>query len=611
MKNLYVVIATALFIAHAASTAKAQWDTQAVTFQPGWNAVYLMVQPEPNRPEDVFVGVPIKSVWMWSQRFSNVQFIVDPNELIPKQPGWLSYFPSDSQHPSVNNLHAIHGGRAYLVELSGDEPVELQVKGKPVVRPIDWIADSVNLVGFHVDTVSPPTFDSFLASVSSAHAGQAIYTLDRDGRWQQLSNPGTRTIERGRAYGVFCRGASDFNGPIRVGLERSDGIHFGRALTEQTVRIQNITGEDRTVTLNATPSQTTPGGIDTPLLAGAVPLSYWAQDVVDGKLSVEWRHLSNPLSRTLASGEQWAVRLAVRRADMEPFEPTGDGGEPLYQSLLEISDTLGTRRVVPVTSRGFSQSVNQPVPIPSRLTAGAALQARPDRSGLWVGSVAIRAVSQPSHETDPDIPRPASTEAQFRLIIHVDSEGKASLLQQVLLMWKDGTRDGDGVVVEPGREVLVTDDSLTDNFSGAALRDGLPVARRISSVAFGFKDPIEMIGAFGLDGDVLTGEVITGYNDPLSPFLHRYHPDHDNLNRRFDTDSPLPEGEESFTIRRAISLHFQEQDPEGLVLSGAGDRQVGGVYRETIHGVHKDPIYVEGIFRMHHASRVARLNSGL
>ena len=117
-----------------------------------------------------------------------------------------------------------------------------------------------------------------------------------------------------------------------------------------------------------------------------------------------------------------------------------------------------------------------------------------------------------------------------------------------------------------------------------------------------------MTGTFG--GDSLNATVLLDYNDPLNPFKHRYHPDHDNL----DENTPqnlLPNGQESFDIARSISLQFTDTDPDGLAVAGWGDNQMGGHYLETINGLHKQPIVMSGTFRLQQASRVGLLNDGL
>ena len=58
-------------------------------------------------------------------------------------------------------------------------------------------------------------------------------------------------------------------------------------------------------------------------------------------------------------------------------------------------------------------------------------------------------------------------------------------------------------------------------------------------------------------------------------------------------------------------MQFTAVDPEHLQLAGWGSSQLGGTYRETIIGLHKSRLYLEGTFRLHLASNVALLNDGL
>src|SRR5262249_15954638 len=160
-------------------------------------------------------------------------------------------------------------------------------------------------------------------------------------------------------------------------------------------------------------------------------------------------------------------------------------------------------------------------------------------------------------------------------------------------------------VNQPGRYVLVTDDRLIPGFSGAALRDGQRVARRFSSTGFAFRSPLGMSGTgdFGAGGSVFSCTTVLDFDDPLNPFKHPYHPDHDNLDDRYA--QKLPEGVESFTVTRQIQLQFTAADPDGLTIAGWGDNQLGGVYRETLTGLHTSALYLQGTFRLQQASRVA------
>ncbi len=190
-------------------------------------------------------------------------------------------------------------------------------------------------------------------------------------------------------------------------------------------------------------------------------------------------------------------------------------------------------------------------------------------------------------------------------------------------MWRAGTYKpaGDGstnrILDEPGRFVLLTDESRIAEFTGASLRDGQSVGRRFSSAAFGFREPIPLTGTgeFGADQATFGGAVLVGYDDPLNPFVHVYHPDHNNLNDRREplavrTDARGRSTSESFDVTREISLGFTAGDPDQLTMAGWGDSQLGGVYRERILGLHKNDLYLQGTFRLHRASEVPVLNDG-
>ena len=59
---------------------------------------------------------------------------------------------------------------------------------------------------------------------------------------------------------------------------------------------------------------------------------------------------------------------------------------------------------------------------------------------------------------------------------------------------------------------------------------------------------------------------------------------------------------------RNVQLEFTPNDPNGFQFPGWGDPQLGGNYHEAITGLHRNPIHVEGTFRLFQASRVGVLN---
>lgn len=573
-----------LLVIFTGMPALAQWTSQTIHLRPGWNAVFLEVQPDPNNCDILFRDIPVDSVWMWNHRFSTVQYIQDPDTLVPKQPEWLIYVPPSLPGSSVTNLFTLQGGRTYLIKLSGANPVDWQVVGRPVVRYIDWIADSFNLIGFWLDSASPPTFAEFFAP-STGHAGQEIYRLNDTDQWERIE-PATSRLRRGEAYWVYCQGTSTYSGQLEVTFEQGQGVDFGLGMMEQTLRLRNESETSSVVTLRLLPSLEPVGA--TPALAGPVPLSYWRSEG-NNITAAGWEPFHGALSILIDPKTEVPLRLEVRRRDMD------NRLAGLYQSLLEVSDQSGSNFLLPVTAEGRQPGI-------ARYISGA------ENAGLWVGMVAVNKVSQPA--LAPNEAVSTASEFQFRIIVHVDQTGQVRLLQQVVLMWKDGTYKPDpddlqhNIVDEPGRFVLITDHDLLSNFSGAALRDGKSVGRRISSAAFALDQPEEMDGTFAI-GEIISTALILGYNHPLNPFKHTYHPDHDNKDERF---RDLDEEVESFTVKREIDLEFTGEDPDGLEIAGYGDRHMGGVYIETISGIHKQPIKVKGTFRLHQVSRVQELN---
>lgn len=578
--------------------APAQWRQQTMELRPGWNAVYLEVQPEPAGSDALFAGLPVESVWTWNRSGASAEFIQDPTQLIVGQEDWLTYLPP--QHPAAGQttLHALSGGRAYLVRiLDGAAAFPWTVTGRPVLRPPAWVPDSWTLTGFAVREANPPSIRDLLAG-SSAHAGQPILRLGTAGRWEPVP-AANAPMRPGEAFWVRTAGASDFGGPVEVRLTDRTGLLFGGDLVEQEILIVNRSAQSRAVTVAPAASAGAPAG-QTPV-AGPVPLSYRVAGSGAGEPA--WQPWSEALQRTLAAGETWRLRIAVRRRDL----PATGGASALFQSLLVVTDAGGGRWTIPVSAARAGVAGGTAL---GTAQGGAATF---DRAGLWVGSARIEAVNQPSHPGNPALPRPTPAVFEFRLLVHVDGEGRARLLQKVLQMHQpptyrpDPENPGRRIVDEPGRTVLLTDDGLASQYTGSAVRDGRVVGRRLSSAAFGTGIPVLLSGgAFGTG--TLTGEVVVEHDDPLNPFVHRYHPDHDNLTERFD--APLPEGRESFRVARTVTLEFTGDDPEGLPWAGWGDLHLGGRYRERIEGLHRHPLQVSGTFRLQRASAVPVLNDG-
>lgn len=601
----------------SAAPARAQWTSQTIQLRPGWNAIYLEVQPEPQACDALFAGLPVESAWRFNRKQAAVQFIDDPNALLPNQPDWLTWLPPSHPLAFRSQLFILEGGRPYLIKLADSAaPLDWTVRGVPVLRRPDWLSDSLNFVGFGLPVSNPPTFQVFFTNAPGL-ATNPVYRLT-NGIWVRVLNPATTPMRRGESFCIRSTGLSDFSGPLEVQLNRRVGITFGRALVEESFRIRNpSTNLARTIVVRQLPSESPPSP-DHPALAGSVPLSYWQDDAVNKRST--WANFASPLVfPDVPAGGSVEIRLAVRRRDMPPFDPPPGVSAALYQSLLEVADAAGTTRaLIPVSAEGMQAgSAGAGYRAFGSGSLGAAPATPSPYAGLWIGNASIEQVSTP---TDP-VAKPVAAAFPFRILMHVDGNGQALFLQRIIQMWKPGTYKpaGDGttnrVIDQPGRLVLYTDESrVPPGLTGAALVDGEAVARKFSSAAFGFRDPIPMTGNFGADGNMLLCDVLLDYDDPLNPFRHAYHPDHDNLD---DRSAPLTvrtnaTGQrfttESYSVTRQIELTFQSQDPENRALAGWGDKQVGGVYQETITGLHSASIVLRGTFRLQLACEVPTLN---
>ena len=168
-------------------------------------------------------------------------------------------------------------------------------------------------------------------------------------------------------------------------------------------------------------------------------------------------------------------------------------------------------------------------------------------------------------------------------------------------------------------QLILFDNMPSDgNWSGVALRDGQPVGRRISSAAFGFDKKQVLTGNFAEDGQLAVtfsiekqvkdndDKVIDG-GSPLHPFQHRMHSRHGILTD--NPDNPLSR----FRIQRKILMKFNTSLDASL-LTGIptiewGGTAMGGDYKETIEGLQKLPIDIEGYFVLHKVSKAINLQS--
>ena len=98
-----------------------------------------------------------------------------------------------------------------------------------------------------------------------------------------------------------------------------------------------------------------------------------------------------------------------------------------------------------------------------------------------------------------------------------------------------------------------------------------------------------------------------GYDHPLNPDLHGAHPDHDNLDDRYE--NKLPEGVEAATIERVFRLSVARPSSPRDYTPEWSTARIAGDFSEAITGVHRRELKTGGrffLFRLSNVERVER-----
>jgi hypothetical protein len=171
------------------------------------------------------------------------------------------------------------------------------------------------------------------------------------------------------------------------------------------------------------------------------------------------------------------------------------------------------------------------------------------------------------------------------MIVHVDASGAARLLSQVFL------------------------GPLTSGLTGITTRESLlhpdrkAEAMRLVSSQMPLDRVLSGSGSLAV-GSTLAYQVVLPFDDPTNPFVHQYHPDHDNRDANL---LPLTAGVESYNITRECSFEFTETPPDGSSVTGWGTSVYGGNYSEIIKGLNKSSqnLTTSGTFLFRRLSEIA------
>lgn len=671
--------AAAALLALATIRARAQWEAETFSLQPGWTAIYLNVDASYDTIDHI-VGSdsnnPIQEIWRWNSPNVAGQFVTSPETPSTPSSEWTTW---SRGNPAGSSLTALTGNSAYLVRLKGGVTATYtwNLLGKPVPPSYQWKTTqpngvALNFVGFSTPAAAPPTLSSFFAPSGGINVGETVFLYQggdltnnpiSSADWDVTALP----LTRGQAQWVSFN-QTPYAGPFAVALSGSSGLDFGDSGRQLTFHIQNRSTATLAINIQLIPSARDPlqgTNLTVPplLLRGPInslaSLTYGYTDLGSGA--------NVPLPTLAASGSPGAdlqVVLGLNRFAMT----NGNSGE-LFAGILRLTDTAGLLQVdLPVSAvksttaglwvgnatitsvaptvtnfyvstlvndasnvlsrLGLTNSPGQiPIvlqmagltnqlsfvtnqiviltnyatngttyPVFTNVIYGAAnyVQDLPALLGAYdqallaafnsstnadrvltnyqvdaaSGRIVASVGNQSPYLAAPPVPQANSGVASpftFRLIVHNDASGVATLLQRVYI----------GADASSNSIVCTTQRRLNSNLMVAA--------RRISTADLPYTDDnsgwTNSIGALQVGEPNLSFDVSLAFDDQESnPFLHTYHPDHDNLDPTFQT--PLPQGQESYGIERSIVLSLAGNPTADF--QSLTSAALSGAYHETI-----------------------------
>jgi hypothetical protein len=429
------------------------------------------------------------------------------------------------------------------------------------------------------------------------------YGVTADNEKQRLGN-NVRATDASKAVWLETptnmNGTVTFTGPFLLSLGNSaqtlawtDDASLVRTLT-----IKNISAEDRVLKIYRASSLTPPTGQGT--MAGNVALLRETTDWSGGFANTIYVPFLNDATSTfstnLAAGATFELRLKPDTSRMAASEGN-------YMGILEISDKGSTLS-------GESRPEGTCLYRVGAFAAGSKSDVSA-KAGLWVGTVVLaqvnraKTLSSAEPEWGANNLFTAPHQFQFRLLVHVDNEGNAKLLKQAFTAMPTAS----------GETYL-----LADRETAIAFRGEYPggTIRRTASANFPFMAPLALTGgSFATGGDTVSATFTQEYDDKTNPFVHAFHPQHDNIEFNNQKPSKLGDGDEgrgeyeSWGVTREVSLTFAADDPVGANVEW--NRTVtGGIYEETVSGLtgQGKPILTRGAFRLTKVNDVKTIKSG-
>jgi hypothetical protein len=587
MKQLFAIL---LALAAFGQAAQAQWYTKTYNLAAGWNGIWLSGDASYTTVGELFGGtlasgsLAVSEVWRWNPNPDQTQFIQNPSTPTTTSDEWTVW----KRDGSESKLTRMVGNSSYLIRTNG--PTSVSIKMKAITPSTTWLLSGANFLGFPALSGGGVMSTFFSSMISGGNKGLPTGTKVYKYVGGELSatNPiqvsvASERVDPDTAYWFNYGTVSDFEGPLEYELPSGNGLAFGRTLPTQLLGITNRSSSAVTLTFALVQSDTNPPG--QPAFLGAVPLVQRTfSPVTNSPTETPVGALGSFTVSVPASGRV-TLEFGVNRAGFT------EGG--VYASILRVTDSLNLSDVrLPVTAQAASPAglwvcevkVNTvsstPAVAPVTISAGSGTTSGGTGTTSVVAVPASQNLSQATQQAFP-----------LYYLLHIDGAGVTRVLRQAFVGKLTSAGNALGITV---KESLI---------QGAAVSDVKPA--RYFSPILPYATPV--VTASGTAPGALQWTLTHGYDDPANPFVHTYHPDHDNLDAKFSTK--LPAGRESYTVVRTCALSFTAAPPDGSTVAGWGSMIFGGLYTESLSGLNKFPLQTGGTFRMRRLSEISDINT--
>ncbi len=559
--------------------ALAMWDTQTISLKSGYNAVVLRVTPADTRCSEVFKSCDITNVTWWNRDRRD-----DGSGIVPTA-DTLIWSPTDE---AGSTFFRVLGGHTYIIR--SKKAQTLTVVGVPArARTTLWL-NEVNLVGLNLPA-DPKTgnvgFYDYFNGILSCLKTESIAVVNAstgDPVLWNVSSP-IRSSDEAIWLKPYGSGTIEYMGPLWVGVDNAqNAISFASNTETRRITVKNVSTIERQVKISLKDSSTPPAGQGT--LLGKAALMVEDIDWSVGYPRRVFKESDLDITTNLAAGASFEFGI---RPDLDKMPAAEDGA---YMAVIEISDAGTVIQGQTMTEGVCRHRIG--------VSCAANLASSKNPVGLWVGTAIIYGVnrvaqiSDSANTWDPEKIEPANQTFEFRLIAHVDSTGTARLLKEVYVATES----------DPDTEPTL----LVSRTAAINWRNSHPNGRirRISSANFpNFGKPISFTGSGFAAGGTMSAFVPQAYDDKTNPYVHAYHPLHDNVDfpNKVMTKYPASEGSdgtgtfESWAVNRTVMLSFASTDPAGDNYDW--NRTVtGGTYKEDVTSLVKTMIHAEGTFRL-------------